>query len=186
MQATEDAIYEGEWVIALSAAGKFLGKLKPDTNAADYPQGLRLEPVYDVLLVQMQGSGGQPQVQRQLMPILLIPVDIGMTLGKETAIVSLRELPEAERQSWFGMVRNVRAGMQQLRAQRAGVIIGMRMLRPHELFAAQGFPDWYKIDVEYGGKPLTIEAQNRLCGNSVSPMVSRALAGANATERMAA
>jgi site-specific DNA-cytosine methylase len=64
--------------------------------------------------------------------------------------------------------------------------IGMRMLRPHELFAAQGFPDSYKIDVEYAGKPLTIEAQNRLCGNSVSPMVSRALAGANATERMAA
>lgn len=64
--------------------------------------------------------------------------------------------------------------------------IGMRMLRPHELFAAQGFPDWYKLDVEYAGKPLTIEALNRLCGNSVSPMVSKALAGANATERMAA
>lgn len=58
--------------------------------------------------------------------------------------------------------------------------IGMRMLRPHELFAAQGFPADYVIDFEYNGKPLTQEAQNRLCGNSVSPVVARALVFDNA------
>jgi DNA (cytosine-5)-methyltransferase 1 len=60
------------------------------------------------------------------------------------------------------------------------VDIGTRMLQPHELFAAQGFPDDYVIDLDFGGKPLTQEAQNRLCGNSVSPVVARALVAENA------
>lgn len=58
--------------------------------------------------------------------------------------------------------------------------IGMRMLHPRELFAAQGFPSDYVLDVEFGGKPLTQEALTKLCGNSVSPYVASALAGANA------
>lgn len=60
------------------------------------------------------------------------------------------------------------------------VDIGTRMFQPHELFAAQGFPSDYLLDVEFNGKPLTGEALNKLCGNSVSPDVARALAGENA------
>ena len=58
--------------------------------------------------------------------------------------------------------------------------IGMRMLCPRELFSAQGFPDSYLIDIDFRGKRLSQEAQTRLAGNSVSPMVSQALALANA------
>lgn len=57
--------------------------------------------------------------------------------------------------------------------------IGMRMVEPPELFRAQGFEASYRIDVEVSGKPLTKEAQVRMCGNSVNPDVACALVLAN-------
>lgn len=62
------------------------------------------------------------------------------------------------------------------------VDIGMRMLSPRELFRAQGFPDDYKIDIEFNGRPLSKSAQVRLCGNSVCPPMAAALVGANVPE----
>ena len=59
------------------------------------------------------------------------------------------------------------------------VDIGMRMLTPRELYRAQGFPDDYIIDRMTRGEPLTKTAQVRMCGNSVSPVLSCALAKAN-------
>lgn len=53
--------------------------------------------------------------------------------------------------------------------------IGMRMLVPRELYRAQGFPDSYRIDVEFNGKPLTKTAQVRMVGNSVPPEVACAI-----------
>lgn len=66
--------------------------------------------------------------------------------------------------------------------------IGMRMLQPHELYAAQGFPTSYCIDKGADGKPLTKAAQVRMCGNSVCPPMARLLVEANYTthERKAA
>lgn len=58
--------------------------------------------------------------------------------------------------------------------------IGMRMLQPHELFAAQGFPDDYEIAPTFNGRPLTKTAQTALAGNSVCPQVAAALVAANA------
>ena len=59
------------------------------------------------------------------------------------------------------------------------VDIGMRMLTARELFRAQGFDDAYVIDPVVAGKPLTKEAQIRMCGNSVCPPVAEALVRAN-------
>jgi len=60
------------------------------------------------------------------------------------------------------------------------VDIGMRMLTPRELFAAQGFPADYIIDPPGpNGKPLTKTAQIRMCGNSVCPPLAEALVRAN-------
>jgi DNA (cytosine-5)-methyltransferase 1 len=64
------------------------------------------------------------------------------------------------------------------------VDIGMRMLTPRELFRAQGFRDSYQIELEVNGRPLSKSAQVRLCGNSVNPELSEALAGANAAEEL--
>jgi DNA (cytosine-5)-methyltransferase 1 len=57
--------------------------------------------------------------------------------------------------------------------------IGMRMLQPRELYRAQGFPDSYAIDHGADGRPLTKEAQVRMCGNSVAPPVACAIVKAN-------
>lgn len=57
--------------------------------------------------------------------------------------------------------------------------IGMRMLQPRELYRAQGFPDSYVIDRGADGRPLTKEAQVRMCGNSVCPPVAAAIVRAN-------
>ena len=77
------------------------------------------------------------------------------------------------------------------------VDITLRMLRPRELFNAQGFPATYVIDeipdpaqlfrdgiqaadpLKVPRKPLTATAQVRMCGNSVSPPQARALVAAN-------
>jgi DNA (cytosine-5)-methyltransferase 1 len=73
-----------------------------------------------------------------------------------------------------------RFGLVEVHGEKYQIVdIGMRMLAPHELFAAQGFPEDYVIDFEFNGKPLTKEAQIRLAGNSVCPDVAEALVLAN-------
>lgn len=57
--------------------------------------------------------------------------------------------------------------------------ICMRMLRAHELFAAQGFPLSYQTTLMFNGKKLNATDQVRLCGNSVCPPVAEALVRAN-------
>lgn len=60
------------------------------------------------------------------------------------------------------------------------VDIGMRMLQPHELFLAQGFPSDYDLSCEETwGKPLTKTQQTQLAGNAVPPPWSAALVAAN-------
>ena len=65
------------------------------------------------------------------------------------------------------------------------VDIGMRMLEPHELFAAQGFRDDYVIDHDATGKKFTKTAQVARCGNAVCPPLAAALVRANLPEMCA-
>jgi DNA (cytosine-5)-methyltransferase 1 len=60
--------------------------------------------------------------------------------------------------------------------------IGMRMLEPHELFAAQGFPSEYIIDQDAEGKSYPKSAQVARCGNSVPPPFAEHLVKANLPE----
>ncbi len=68
--------------------------------------------------------------------------------------------------------------------------IGMRMLKPRELFRAQSFPETYIIDplVERrrGNKtvmvPMPADAQVHCCGNAVPPVMAEALVRANLQE----
>ena len=62
------------------------------------------------------------------------------------------------------------------------VDIGMRMLQPHELYAAQGFPSWYVIDRDYTGKKYPKDKQVARCGNAVPPPFAEALVRANLPE----
>ena len=49
--------------------------------------------------------------------------------------------------------------------------IMLRMLKPRELFNAQGFPEDYIIDRDYSGKAYPVSKQVARCGNSVVPIV---------------
>lgn len=73
------------------------------------------------------------------------------------------------------------------------VDIGMRMLTPRELFAAQGFPPTYRLDIwcsERRNKQgklmppglLPKDSLVRMCGNSVCPDLAAALARANCAD----
>ncbi|HHA1672132.1 TPA: DNA cytosine methyltransferase [Enterobacter roggenkampii] len=62
------------------------------------------------------------------------------------------------------------------------VDIGMRMLQPHELYRAQGFPEWYIIDRDYRGVKYAKDKQVARCGNAVPPPFAEALVRANLPE----
>ncbi|WP_325080253.1 DNA cytosine methyltransferase [Klebsiella aerogenes] len=62
------------------------------------------------------------------------------------------------------------------------VDIGMRMLQPHELYRAQGFPEGYVIDRDYRGNKYSKEKQVARCGNAVPPPFAEALVRANLPE----
>lgn len=62
------------------------------------------------------------------------------------------------------------------------VDIGMRMLEPHELFAAQGFPADYIIDRDIAGNRYSKAKQVARCGNAVPPPFAEYLVRANLPE----
>lgn len=65
------------------------------------------------------------------------------------------------------------------------VDICLRMLKPSELYKAQGFPADYIISHGADGKPFTKTQEVHMCGNSVSPPPMAALARANDPWRVA-
>ncbi|MDE1376341.1 DNA cytosine methyltransferase, partial [Bacillus licheniformis] len=60
--------------------------------------------------------------------------------------------------------------------------IGMRMLQPHELFAAQGFPSDYVIDRDINGVKYSKAKQVERCGNAVPPPFAEQIVRANLPE----
>lgn len=95
--------------------------------------------------------------------------------GNEREGVSLTEpqhtIPTKDR---FGLVTVTIHGQQCVITD-----IGMRMLQPHELYRAQGFPDDYLIDCGADGRAMSKTAQIRMVGNSVCPPVAAAVVAAN-------
>ncbi|HBP1417472.1 MULTISPECIES: DNA cytosine methyltransferase [Pseudomonas] len=59
------------------------------------------------------------------------------------------------------------------------VDLRLRMLKPRELYRAQGFPDSYIIERGHNGQRFTLSQQVHMCGNSVSPNTMAAYARAN-------
>lgn len=60
--------------------------------------------------------------------------------------------------------------------------IGLRMLTPRELYAANGFPPDYIIDRDHTGNPYPKTKQVARCGNAVPPPFTTAIVRANAPE----
>lgn len=60
--------------------------------------------------------------------------------------------------------------------------IGLRMMKPHELYAAQGFPENYLFQYYPDGKKIRHDEQIKRVGNSVPPPFAEALVRANLPE----
>ena len=60
--------------------------------------------------------------------------------------------------------------------------IGLRMLTPRELYAANGFPPDYIIDHDYTGRAYGKTKQVARCGNAVPPPFAESLVRANLPE----
>lgn len=60
--------------------------------------------------------------------------------------------------------------------------ITLRMLRPRELYCAQGFPIDYVIEYDYLGNEYPKDEQTAKCGNSVCPPLAEAMVRANLPE----
>lgn len=91
---------------------------------------------------------------------------------------------ESQTQDCFGPLHTVttkaRFGLVMIHGEAYEIVdIGMRMLQPRELFAAQGFPADYEIAPLCAGRPLNKTDQTALAGNSVCPQVSEAIVGEN-------
>jgi len=75
-----------------------------------------------------------------------------------------------------------RFGLVMIRGEAYEIVdIGMRMLQPHELYAAQGFPKDYVFTHDSKGKKITKTQQVAKCGNSVCPKLAQALVAVNVT-----
>ncbi|MCY9198091.1 DNA cytosine methyltransferase [Bacillus atrophaeus] len=76
-----------------------------------------------------------------------------------------------------------RFGLVTIKGEKYQIVdIGMRMLQPHELFAAQGFPKDYVIDRDASGKRYSKAKQVARCGNAVPPPFAENLVRANLPE----
>lgn len=58
----------------------------------------------------------------------------------------------------------------------------MGMLQPQELYAAQGFPSNYIMDIDFEGKPYPKTQQVARCGNAVPLPFAESLVTANLKE----
>ena len=126
------------------------------------------QPLNEPLKTVTSGGGHFGEVRTFLMTYYGNEGDIGQRLDEP-----LRTITSKDR---FGIVT--------IKGQDYQIVdIGMRMLRPHELFKTQGFPDDYIIDVDSKGNKYPISEQTAKCGNSVSPPVAAALVRANYKER---
>ena len=158
-------------------------------------------------LVKYYSSGGQDAAANQPMHTLPTKGRMGLVEIEHRAAVELSEEDRAAAMRCADLLRQhlpERFGAcgDLVTIEHAGatwvlVDIGLRMLKPRELFRAQGFPEHYVIDeipdpaaLFEGGIqaadpmkvrriPLSATAQVRMCGNSVSPYQAKAIALAN-------
>lgn len=73
----------------------------------------------------------------------------------------------------FGLVVVIKGEKYQI------IDIGMRMLQPHELFAAHDFREDYKIDKDINGKNVSKKDQVARVGNSVPPTMAKLIVASN-------
>lgn len=135
-------------------------------------------------LVKLRGTCQHGQLVTEPMPTVTAG---GLHVGEVRAFLlkyySTGSIGQACDEPLHTITTKDRLGLVTVEGQDYQIIdIGMRMLEPHELFAAQGFPKEYIIDIDHEGRRLSKAEQVAKCGNSVPPDLTEALTRANLPE----
>ncbi|ENO7474956.1 DNA cytosine methyltransferase [Citrobacter amalonaticus] len=135
-------------------------------------------------LVKLRGTCRDGQPTSEPMPTVTAG---GLHVGEVKTTLAVEDYDEQRTQQTLAFLREycgeVCTGMVDIDGITYRIVdIGMRMLQPHELYRAQGFPDWYIIDQDYRGKRYAKDKQVARCGNAVPPPFAEALVRANLPE----
>ncbi|MBC6536197.1 DNA cytosine methyltransferase, partial [Citrobacter amalonaticus] len=135
-------------------------------------------------LVKLRGTCRDGQPTSEPMPTVTAG---GLHIGEVKTTLAVEDYDEQRAQQALAFLREYCGeectGMVNIDGITYRIVdIGMRMLQPHELYRAQGFPDWYIIDQDYRGKRYAKDKQVARCGNAVPPPFAEALVRANLPE----
>lgn len=135
-------------------------------------------------LVKLRGTCRDGQPTSEPMPTVTAG---GLHVGEVKTTLAVEDYDEQRAQQALAFLREYCGeectGMVDIDGITYRIVdIGMRMLQPHELYRAQGFPDWYIIDQDYRGKRYAKDKQVARCGNAVPPPFAEALVRANLPE----
>lgn len=164
-------------------------------NNTGHPGGTLYNPAHTVTtgnhhaaitshLVKLRGTCRDGQPTSEPMPTVTAG---GLHVGEVKTILAVDEYDEHRAQQTLAFLREYCGGDCDGLVTVDGITyrivdIGMRMLQPHELYRAQGFPEWYIIDQDYRGKKYAKDKQVARCGNAVPPPFAEALVRANLPE----
>lgn len=135
-------------------------------------------------LVKLRGTCRDGQQTDQPMPTITAG---GMHVGEVETLLAAEDYDEERSQQALAFLREYCGencdGLVTIDGITYRIVdIGMRMLQPHELYRAQGFPEWYIIDRDYRGVKYAKDKQVARCGNAVPPPFAEALVRANLPE----
>ncbi len=135
-------------------------------------------------LVKLRGTCRDGQCTDEPMPTITAG---GQHVGEVKTTLAVEDYDEDRAQQVLAFLKEYCGADSTGLVEIAGVTyrivdIGMRMLQPHELYRAQGFPDWYIIDQDYRGVKYAKDKQVARCGNAVPPPFAEALVKANLPE----
>nr|WP_241867171.1 DNA cytosine methyltransferase [Klebsiella pneumoniae] len=135
-------------------------------------------------LVKLRGTSRDGQTTDEPMPTITAG---GQHVGEVKTTLAVEDYDEERAQQVLAFLQEFCGEECTGLVEIAGVTyrivdIGMRMLQPHELYRAQGFPEWYIIDQDYRGVKYAKDKQVGRCGNAVPPPFAEALVRANLPE----
>lgn len=135
-------------------------------------------------LVKLRGTCRDGQCTDEPMPTITAG---GQHVGEVKTTLAVEDYDEERAQQVLAFLKEYCGADSTGLVEIAGVTyrvvdIGMRMLQPHELYRAQGFPEWYIIDQDYRGVKYAKDKQVARCGNAVPPPFAEALVRANLPE----
>ncbi|HDK6652459.1 TPA: DNA cytosine methyltransferase [Klebsiella variicola] len=135
-------------------------------------------------LVKLRGTCRDGQTTDEPMPTITAG---GLHVGEVKTTLAVEDYDEERAQQVLAFLQEYSGedctGMVNIGGVTYRIVdIGMRMLQPHELYRAQGFPEWYIIDQDYRGVKYAKDKQVARCGNAVPPPFAEALVRANLPE----